>query len=594
MLALRGQTPDPAYGPLEKAYNALRARQYETAIVSFRLAVDAAPERASIRKDLAYAYLKIGQTELARDQFAEALRLDQQDAQAALEYAFLCHETGNTAEARRIFGRLRKTGDPESRATAERAFENIDAPLAEGIRRWSAALELSPAEFSAHLELARLAEKRDDLPLAAEHYEKAWRLRPELRSLLVDLGRVLKTMGATERANSALLAASRGAEPRAAESARDLLPSRYPYVYEFRQAIELDPGNDALRQELGFLLEAMRPREKAPPASVGADARTLADRSYRAGYLKDALKYYLAAQESDPLDFPVMLRLGWTYNILGQDKEAVRWFKLARKSPDTAIRSEAEKAYRNLSPPLARYRTTVWLYPMWSSRWKDMFSYGQVKTEMRLGRLPLRTYLSTRFVGDTRGVSSEASPQYLSESSIILGAGVATSYWHGFMLWAEAGNAINYSRSRAGRPRTAPDYRGGLTFSKGAGKLLGARSRGLFAETGGDAVFVSRFQNDVVMYLQNRFGYTLPAAASLGGLEAQFYWNANPASDIRRAYWANVVEFGPGVRFRWKAMPPSCVFSINLLRGAYTRNEGNPRGPNYYDVRVGIWYAVTR
>ena len=40
-----------------------------------------------------------------------------------------------------------------------------------------------------------------------------------------------------EEAHAALLAASRGGEPRAAEAARELLPNRYPYVYEFRKAI---------------------------------------------------------------------------------------------------------------------------------------------------------------------------------------------------------------------------------------------------------------------------------------------------------------------------------------------------------------------
>ena len=35
--------------------------------------------------------------------------------------------------------------------------------------------------FSAHYELATLAEQRDELELAAEHYEKAWRLIPDRR-----------------------------------------------------------------------------------------------------------------------------------------------------------------------------------------------------------------------------------------------------------------------------------------------------------------------------------------------------------------------------------------------------------------------------
>ena len=157
-----------------------------------------------------------------------------------LEYAFLCHETGQTARARHAFDQVRRQGDPASRATAEEAFQNIDRPLAEGIARWLRALAANPADYNAHRELAVLAEHREDLPLAAEHYLEAWRLRPQQRSLLVDLGRVRQAMGQSEQAFSALLAASRGEEPRAAQAARELLPDRYPYVYEFKLALDLD------------------------------------------------------------------------------------------------------------------------------------------------------------------------------------------------------------------------------------------------------------------------------------------------------------------------------------------------------------------
>src|ERR1700730_859702 len=62
------QATDPAYAPLEKAYAALRAHDYDQASQSFRQAVVLAPDRASIRKDLAYTLLKIGETEASRDE----------------------------------------------------------------------------------------------------------------------------------------------------------------------------------------------------------------------------------------------------------------------------------------------------------------------------------------------------------------------------------------------------------------------------------------------------------------------------------------------------------------------------------------------
>lgn len=653
------QDSDPAYQHLQQAYDSLREKNYDRAIAEFRQAIELAPNRVAIRKDLAYALLKVGENEAARDQFAEAMRLDPADQHVALEYAFLCYETKQQAVARRIFDRIRKTGN----STAEDAFQNIDRPLAEGIARWQKALEMSPDNFSAHQELATLAEQRDELELAAEHYLKAWRLKPDERSLMLALGRVWKMLGRNEEAGFVLLAASRGGQPRVAESARELLPARYPYVYEFEKALELDPQNYELRREFSYLLlemgkkddaerqfqilNQMAPSDLLSAAQLGflrlnrqdyagaqplldqvlkgddeeladrvrvalklpqtlrkraasaqqtsGEAKTLAEKSLKAGYLKDALKYLTIAHENDPVDFAVMLKLGWVYNILHDDREAVKWFKLASKSPDSSIANEAGQATRNLEPGFARFRTTAWAYPFFSSRWHDAFGYGQVKTEIRLGSLPFRPYFSVRLVGDLRGATgstlSNPVPQYLSESSFIFGIGISTLPRHGFTGWFEAGEAVKYLSTRKDVGSAIPDYRGGIAFAKGFGHLMGG-SRGLFFETNEDAVFVSRFQNDLLLYTQNRTGYTF-ARSEMSQFQAQVYWTYNATVDRLGQYWANYAESGPGIRFRFQGLPKSMLFFVNAVRGVYLINEGNPRRPNFFDLRAGFWYAFT-
>lgn len=563
-ISLCAQTADPAWAPLAKAYEALRTQDYESAIAFFGKALEAAPERPQIRKDLAYTYLKIGEPEAARDQFAEAMRLDPADAHAALEYAFLCFETKQRATARRVFDRLRRSSDPAARATAEQAFRNIDRPLEEGIRRWQAALAASPDNFASHQELAVLAEQRDELELAAEHYAAAFKLRPDEHSLLLDLARVRSALGKTEQARQTYLEAARSSVPRVAETARQHLPALEP------QALNA---------------------AASPPTTSRVSAKEMAERSYRKGYLKDALRYLKTAHEADPADSSVILKMGWTYNALHQDDQALRWFQMARRSPDPAIAAEAAKACKNLLLVLARVRTTAWVYPFYSSRWKDIFSYGQLKTEFKLGSLPFRPYLSTRFIGDTRRTTSEALPQYLSESSFLFALGLASRPWHGLTLWGEAGTAVSYLARQQNLRRATPDYRGGAAYTKGFGRLLGGEAPGVFFETNDDAVFVSRFQNDVLSCSQNRFGYTLPR---LGGLRMQFYWNSNLTADLQRQYWANFIESGPGMRFRLPGMPEALTFSVNLLRGAYTLNRKNPERPNFFDLRAGFWYAFTR
>jgi Flp pilus assembly protein TadD len=663
--ALAAQSPDPAYLPLERAYQALRDKNYDQAVSGFHQAITLAPDRASIRKDLAYALLKVGENDLARDQFGEAMRLDPTDQHVALEYAFLCFETKQQALARRIFDRIRKADGGSAQNTAEQAFQNIDQPLAAGIARWQKALEVEPGNFSAHRELATLAEQRDQLDLAAEHYEIAWKLRPAERSLMLDLGRVWRLLGRNEDAYFLLLAASRGKPPRVAEQARELLPDGYPYVYEFEKAIELDPNNFELRREYAYLLLAMgkedeaerefqalhdiEPNDLLTSAQLGflrlnrqdfsgaqplldqvlkgndpeladrvrvalklpqtltrressaqqtsVEAKALAEKSMKAGYLKDALKYLTIAHENDPLDFSTMLKLGWVYNVLHDDRDAVKWFNLASKSSDPSISGEAGKAYHNLAPEFQRLRTTVWIFPFFSSRWHDVFGYGQIKTELKLGRFPIRPYLSVRFVGDTRGTigptSGNVAPQYLSESSFIFGVGAATLPWRGMTGWFEAGEAVKYLSSRTDVGAMIPDYRGGVSYAKGFGHLMNS-SKGLFFETNDDAVFVSRFQDDMLYYSQNRAGYTFASLEGFGGLQTQLYWNGNATADRLHEYWANYAETGPGLRFRFRDLPKSLLFSVNFLRGAYTINLDNPRRPNFFDLRVGIWYAFSR
>lgn len=637
-----------------EAYAALQRHDYETAVSAFRRALQLEPEHLEFRKELAYALLKMGETAEARDEFAQINMRAPRDWHSALEYGYLCHETGEVATSRTIFNHVRQHADPDSRRSAEQAFRNVDEPLAASIQRWTDIVARSPDDFSAHFELAKAADNRGDPKLAAQHYLRAWQIKPSERGLLIQTARMRRQAGDEENAIAALLAASRGSNPRAAEQARDLLPSRHPFAAEYQKALALEPVNVELRRELAFLwLAVNKPAEaemefqqllryapedllalaqlglmllarndiagatkllekvltgkdatladkvrkaldeKRPKPTPTADRRniiphkTMGDRSYAAGYLKDAERFYQAARESDPGDPEIPLKLGRTYNMLRQDDEAIRYFDIARRSPSPAIRQEAEKSYRTLRHDNSRVRITTWMLPIFSSRWHTAFTYGQMKSEWRLGKLPIVPYASLRFVGDSHRAAGALTPQYLSESSFILGAGLRTKPWRNVFAWAEAGNAIRY-RNRSDIGRAVPDYRGGISFSKGFGKGLGATTTGWFFETVNDTVMLSRFRWNLIAYSQNRVGFTLP---SLGVLQWQGVWNGNITADRKREAWANFSDTGPGIRLRLKWMPPSMMFSFDLLQGRYWIQKDNPL---YRDARAGVWYAFTR
>jgi hypothetical protein len=306
--------------------------------------------------------------------------------------------------------------------------------------------------------------------------------------------------------------------------------------------------------------------------------KEMAELSIKAGYIEDAVRYLKQANEASPADDDVVLKLGWACNILHRDAEAFRWFALARKSDDPKIAAAADRAWRNLRPAQARFRVSGWVFPMYSSRWQDLFGYAQVKTEIHSG-LPLQPYVSIRLDGDVR---SNVPPLLYSETSVIFAAGVRTASWHGVSGWFEVGSGANYLSGHM-----LPDYRGGVNGIRYVGRPLGGESAGWFGESTVDGVFVSRFGNDFLVYTQSRGGYSIGPKS----LRSQLYCVGNLTFDTARQAWANFVETGPGVRLHWSSMPPSMYVAFTAVRGTYLINDGMPQRRPYNDFRAGVWYA---
>src|SRR5207249_4256071 len=156
---------------------------------------------------------------------------------------------------------------------------------------------------------------------------------------------------------------------------------------------------------------------------------------------------------------------------------------------------------------------------------------------------------------------------------------VATPVWRGLTGWFEAGESLRISHA-------VPDYRGGAAFARGIGALMTRGAHGWFAETNDDVVFVSRFGNDTLAYSQNRAGFTWRAAEDAGGFHTQMFWNGNVTGDLQRQPWANFIESGPGLRFRFEGLA-SLMFTVSALRGAYLVPQYGAREETYYDLRIG-------
>jgi hypothetical protein len=228
---------------------------------------------------------------------------------------------------------------------------------------------------------------------------------------------------------------------------------------------------------------------------------------------------------------------------------------------------------------------------MFSSRYHDLFNYSQVKAEFRAGSLAARPYLSLRFSGDWKHHTGGKAPLFLSENALTAAAGVRLPVGSRTTLWAEAGQMLSLLDARpASVPRSGPDYRGGMSWFTHRGATLGERRAGGVLEVNFDAVHVSRFDRNTIGYFQARPGYRLPA---LGSLQMQVFWNVNLTADAKRLYWANLAETGPGLRVRVPGLSPPVDLSVSFLRGVHLVNRFNPQSPNYWDLRMSLWYAAS-
>jgi len=125
--------------------------------------------------------------------------------------------------------------------------------------------------------------------------------------------------------------------------------------------------------------------------------------------------------------------------------------------------------------------------------------------------------------------------------------------------------------------------------------LLASPHPGLFYETTGDALYVSRFDKDWLFYSQHRAGRTF---RPWEGATAQILLNGNYVRDLKNEYWANTLEFGPGAKLHLRWMPPGVYFSTDFLRGVYLNgpylDTEQHHHFNYNDIRVGLWFAETK
>ena len=201
---------------------------------------------------------------------------------------------------------------------------------------------------------------------------------------------------------------------------------------------------------------------RAPPQRAQSiDAKIMAERSIKAGYHEGRAEVPRSRPRERPRRFRrhAQARLDQQHPAPGRPgvragstwRGAVR----TRASPPTPSRASS-----NLRAALQRFRTTAWLFPLFSTRWHDLFAYGQVKTEinLRLARAAVcERAVCRRYAADLGRRQSAVSFGKLGHS----GGGRGHAGLARHAAWGEAGTAISYLKGHM-----LPDYRGGVSVAR--------------------------------------------------------------------------------------------------------------------------------
>jgi tetratricopeptide (TPR) repeat protein len=310
------------------------------------------------------------------------------------------------------------------------------------------------------------------------------------------------------------------------------------------------------------------------------------------GKRAEALQLFEAVREVDPSDSATTMQLGYLYASAGRMTQAREMFTLERDNPDPQAASQAAAALELVNRESRLWFTSFYAAPFYQSRFANQINPLNAKIGLRSDRY-LQPYVGLRLNRDVRSRSGTL-PEIFSDNSAVLALGVQSSILgKGTNLYAEAGTAVSLL-SQPTHGRAVPDYRAGLTWFRSWGTSftgdagLHGRELSLTGSAYSDVGFYSRYDHNVIGYLQVREGLNLPTARLL---PVQVLAAVNFLGDSNGNFYNNVIEAGPDLRLAPFRRLLGVWIEAQYLRGIYTRHDlANPYGPRYEDVRVFlIW-----
>jgi tetratricopeptide (TPR) repeat protein len=448
-----------------------------------------------------------------------------------------------------------QTTEVPGSAAANEAYQELSLKRYEAaINEFQKALASNPTNADWRTDLAYTELAAGSSRDAAREFETVYRDHPEQLKIALELGYVYLQLNDNATAEKYFTAAGSSVDPEISRPARQALQDL--------RASELQ----ARKQKAYDLLEQ--------------------------GHRKEALSLFEQIHLTDPSDNATTLQLGYLYQVTGKLTKARQMFEAERYNQDPRVSGQATAALKEVNQQSAWWFASAYVAPFYESRFANQINPIIFKVGVRATRY-LEPYVGMRFTRDIRSTSGTL-PVIYSDNSDVFSVGLQSHVLgHGTNLYAEAGTAVSLM-SQPIQGRAVPDYRAGITWYKpwetGLAEAAKKRSTGisLTGNAYSDISFYSRYNDNVIGYLQIRQGVNLPTAHLL---PMQALAAINVVRDSNGDFYNNVVEAGPALRIAPFRRLLNLQFEVNYLRGFYTAHDpANPYGSSYGDFRVFfIW-----
>ena len=371
-------------------------------------------------------------------------------------------------------------------------------------------------------------------------------------------------------------------------------------IETLREALVADTASAQARFHLAYaLLSANRTAE-----AIGVFWDGLArDSSYRDGFRQlgylyraagqpdSAFRAFLSAQRISQLSPRDWVEVGYIQTARGNPVAAQDAFGTARMEGDSMVRALATQALAgNAAPLLAtngkaaqpRGYMEVYAAPLYQTRFTNAIGQGFVRLGLAGASSALSPYLSVRLTRDSRSMGG-TQPQIYSDNSLIAAVGLKTQPFQGGpTLYAEAGPAFMLIDD--GRDRVRADARAGAYYFNGW-----YETRALRTELYTDASYYSRFNRNVITYLQLR---EILDAWRPGTHAVELFARLGGVVDSRRVSYNNAGEFAPGMAFI-PGPTRRVVLTLEHVSGRYFVDAFPGATPRYADVRAMlVFYAL--